>query len=120
MKIFYVDDVIWRHVRFKMAAKRKSKMEERLKTSLEEGDYYNALQTIKVLYSRYNLQGKSNECISLLYNGATELLKKDKVNQIKSRLSTLYKINNVLLCTLYKINNVLLSTLYKINNVLYI
>lgn len=66
-----------------MAAKRKSKMEERLKASLDGGDYYNALQTIKVLYSRYNLQGKSDECISLLYNGASELLKKDKVNQYK-------------------------------------
>lgn len=59
--------------------RRKGKMEERLRLSLTQRDYYSALQTIKVLYSRCNLQGKKNECISLLYNGATELLIKDQV-----------------------------------------
>lgn len=59
--------------------KRTGRLEQRLKTALNGGNYYEAHQSLKVLYDRYISQGKIKEGWSLLLKGAEQLLSKNQV-----------------------------------------
>lgn len=53
---------------------RSEKVVEKLKQKIRDGEYYEAHQTYKMLYQRYCAQGRGNEAIQLLFEGARLLL----------------------------------------------
>lgn len=58
---------------------RAGKLEERFRLSLETGNYYEAHQTLKVIYDRHISQGREDDGWLLLYKGTMELLGKSQV-----------------------------------------
>lgn len=72
-------------VRRKLVAKTKrklaktSKVEERFRVSLSKGNYYEAHQTLRVLYERYVSLGRNDEAWILLQKGTVQLLTHDQV-----------------------------------------
>ena len=62
-----------------ISSTKSSKVAERLEKKIEDGEYYEALQTYKALYSRYRAQGKDEEALDLVYGGAITLLQHEQV-----------------------------------------
>lgn len=58
---------------------RTGRLEERLRQSFAKGNYYEAHQSLRVLYERYISQGRADEGWTLLFTGASQLLNKDQV-----------------------------------------
>ena len=61
---------------------------QRLKQRIDEGKFYEAHQTYKVLYQRYCAQGKMADARDLLFEGASTLLRHSQVNSNAHRLTT--------------------------------
>ena len=80
--------------RRKLMAKKKilrgrtGRLEERFKLSLENENYYEAHQTVKVIYDRHVAQGKDEEGWMMLHRGTIELLSKDQVQNNNNKLLT--------------------------------
>ncbi len=62
-----------------VSSSRSGKVAERLRKRIEDGEYYEALQTYKALYSRYRAQGREQEAVDLVYEGAATLLENSQV-----------------------------------------
>ncbi len=69
-----------------MATQRKTvssvksgRVAQRLKQRIEDGEFYEAHQTYKVLYQRYCAQGKKEVALKLLFDGAATLLRHSQV-----------------------------------------
>ncbi|XP_033630590.1 Golgi to ER traffic protein 4 homolog [Asterias rubens] len=56
------------------AGRGTSRVLQKLKHNVEEGNYYEAHQMYRTLYHRYMTQKKHAEAVELMYNGATLLL----------------------------------------------
>ena len=67
---------------------KSGKVVQRLKQRIEEGKFYEAHQTYKVLYQRYCAQGKTETAKDLLFEGASTLLRHSQVNGNAHRLTT--------------------------------
>ncbi|CAI8050602.1 Golgi to ER traffic protein 4 homolog [Geodia barretti] len=57
-----------------VSSRRSGRVEEKLKQKIRDKEYYEAHQTYRVLFQRYKAQGKENEALELVYNGALLLL----------------------------------------------
>lgn len=57
-----------------VSASRSSKVAAKLQEKIQEGNYYEAHQTYRVLYQRYSAQGREKDARDLLYDGASLLL----------------------------------------------
>lgn len=62
-----------------LSSKKTKKVLERLEQKIQEGSYYEALQTCRALYERYCVQGNEEQALSLLVEGASTLLKHEQV-----------------------------------------
>ena len=62
-----------------VSTSRSSKVAEKLQEKIREGNYYEAHQTFRALYQRYNAQGREKEAIELLCKGASLLLEHSQV-----------------------------------------
>ena len=58
---------------------RSSRVAEKLRGEIRDGNYYEAHQTYRALYQRYKAQRKDGEAVSLLYDGARLLLEHSQV-----------------------------------------
>lgn len=72
--------------RRKLKAKRKlactgrsGRVEERFRALVEQGNYYEAHQTMRALYQRFLAQGKKDKAIRLLRQASVVLLEKRQV-----------------------------------------
>lgn len=54
---------------------------QRLKQRIEDGEFYEAHQTYKILYQRYCAQGKKEAALKLLFDGAATLLRHSQVSR---------------------------------------
>ena len=66
------------------SAKKLRKVLVRLENKIEEGSYYEALQTYRALYGRYCAQGNEQQALSLLVEGASTLLKHGQVRVLRN------------------------------------
>jgi len=66
-----------------------SRIQAKLKTSLDAGNFYEAHQLYRTLYFRYSAQSKLSDAEDLLYDGAVELFKKKQISS-GTDLSKLY------------------------------
>lgn len=62
-----------------VSSSRAEKVAQRLRKRIEDGNYYEGLQTYKALYSRYRAQGKEQQAVDLVYEGAVKLLEHSQV-----------------------------------------
>ena len=62
-----------------VSSSKGTKVAERLQKRIEEGEYYEALQTYKALYQRYRAQNREKEALDLIYDGAATLLQHEQV-----------------------------------------
>ena len=62
-----------------VSAVRSAKMQKQLEEYFSKKEYYEALQTYKVLYRRYLAQGREEDAMELLYEGAIKLFEKKQV-----------------------------------------
>ena len=69
-----------------VSSAKSGKVVQRLKQRIEEGKFYEAHQTYKVLYQRYCAQGKMATAKDLLFEGASTLLRHSQVNGNGHRL----------------------------------
>lgn len=70
-----------RAVRRNVASSTKTrKVAERLEQKIQEGSFYEAHQTYRVLYQRFCAQGNEEQALSLLVEGASTLLKHGQVS----------------------------------------
>lgn len=60
---------------------------QRLKQRIEDGEFYEAHQTYKILYQRYCAQGKKEAALKLLFDGAATLLRHSQVRYDPNRLT---------------------------------
>lgn len=58
---------------------KSRKVMERLQKNIEDGSFYEAHQTYRVLYQRFCAQGSEEQAIRLLQEGTTTLLKHEQV-----------------------------------------
>lgn len=58
---------------------RSSRVAARLQQAMMAGNFYEAHQTIRVLYQRYTVQGREKDALDLLRKGATFLLQREQV-----------------------------------------
>lgn len=65
-----------------VSANRSAKVAEKLRQKIWEGEYYEAHQTYRALYQRYNAQGREKEAVGLLSEGAKLLLEHVQVDHI--------------------------------------
>lgn len=77
-----------------MAAQRRTvssvksgRVAQRLKQRIEDGQFYEAHQTYRVLYQRYCAQGKKKAALDLLFEGASTLLRHSQVQRNDSKTS---------------------------------
>lgn len=59
---------------------KSRKVIERLQRKIEDGSFYEAHQTYRVLYQRFCAQGSEEQAIRLLQDGAATLLKHEQVS----------------------------------------
>ena len=62
------------------SSSKTRKVLERLEQKIQEGSFYEALQTYRALYQRYCAQGNEEQALSLLVEGASTLLKHGQVS----------------------------------------
>ncbi len=62
-----------------VSSSRVEKVAQRLRKRIEDGEFYEGLQTYKALYSRYRAQGKEQQAVDLVYEGAVILLEHSQV-----------------------------------------
>ena len=68
-----------------VSSRRSGRVEEKLKQKIRDKEYYEAHQTYRVLFQRYKAQGKENEALELVYNGALLLLQHGQVGCARTR-----------------------------------
>lgn len=64
-----------------VSSAKSGRVAQRLKQRIEDGEFYEAHQTYKVLYQRYCAQGKMAAARDLLFEGASTLLRHSQVNR---------------------------------------
>lgn len=62
-----------------VSSTRAEKVAQRLRKKIEDGEYYEGLQNYKALYARYRAQGKKQQALDLVYEGAVKLLEQSQV-----------------------------------------
>lgn len=62
-----------------VSSRRSPRVVEKLQQKIRDKEYYEAHQTYRVLYQRYKAQGKEDEALDLLYDGALLLLQHGQV-----------------------------------------
>ncbi len=58
---------------------RTGRVEERFRALVEQGNYYEAHQTMRAIYQRFLAQGKKEKALDLLRRGGLMLLQKCQV-----------------------------------------
>ena len=62
-----------------VSSAKSGRVAQRLKQRIDDGEFYEAHQTYKVLYQRYCAQGRKEAALKLLYDGAATLLRHRQV-----------------------------------------